>query len=154
MNDWPSAVFGFVGVVVGAGATYLSQSQLWSRSTRRGLYGRFTGKCTVALDSLLEVRYAIDKKLPRANRNRCWKEANERLAEVFSLHAEVGLVGSRPTRDAGAGLVTSLRDVRSKLYDADKHELPPETASQFEQELQKSQDAFASAARKELRFPR
>ena len=103
-SAWLGVIASLGGVIVGAIATYLSQAFLWKRTTRRELYGSFVGRSNVCRDELLDVAYAIRRKLPDNERRERWEKANAQMAEVSSLAAQVSMVATMATRSGSPGI--------------------------------------------------
>lgn len=102
-----------MGVLIGAGATYLIQSLNWKRETRRQVYTNFVGESRIWLDSIQRVRYAIEH--PNLDREPHWNRANDRRAQVFGLRAQAEILGTKPTRDAARNLEQSIECINKKI---------------------------------------
>jgi hypothetical protein len=155
------AIASLSGVIIGSIATYLSQERLWKRTTRRELYGNFVGKSNVCRDSLLDVAYAL-RRLSRGERaarwiderNTRWKKANEQIADVSSLAAQVSMVATAGTRSAAEGLEQHLQRLRVELYDHTKNDTMPETALIYHDAYSVVLKTFVTAASRELGITR
>jgi hypothetical protein len=101
---------------------------------------------------LLEVRYAIDHGIMRSERDSRWEEANDQLAKVISLGTEVAILGRGDTKEAADTILSYLNDVRRNLYRADRDGPTPRKAADYREDYLQPEQAFISAARRELRF--
>lgn len=159
---WLGAISSLSGVLIGAFATYFSQKGIWKRTTRRELYGNLVGKSNICHEQLLDVAFAIRRKLENDELKARWEEqldarwetANAGMAEVSSLAAQVSMVATTSTRAAAAALDRNLSQLKDELYRDNKNKTEPAPARDYRAAFKSVQEDFTEAASKELRIAR
>lgn len=159
---WLGVIASLGGVLIGAFATYFSQKGTWKRTTRRELYGNLVGKSNICHEQLLDVAFAIRRKLENTEHNARWEDqlnarwekANVGMAEVSSLAAQVSMVATTGTRAAAAALDGNLSQLKDELYRHNKNRTEPEKGQIYRTAFKSVQEDFIEAASKELRIAR
>lgn len=145
-----SAIAGFFGSDV-MRRRITADERLWIRSTRREIYGRFAGRCNAALQSLLDLRYGLERHHKEADIDARWVGANARVEEVNDLIGEVELLASMTTTETTAKkLVEHLRKIKDHLYSAQKGTEPLRRGEDIRREYDSLVAQFISAASTQL----
>jgi hypothetical protein len=149
-DPWIAAIASLGGVIVGATATYVTQTSIWRRTARRELYGEFAAQSSLCRDALLNWRYAIKHK-PSDARGPSREAAAERMARLASVSAQIGMIASKPTRNAARDVEAHLMSLKNEFYNFDRSGTPPtKRYNDYLQAFADVLDAFVSAAGREL----
>jgi hypothetical protein len=144
---WFGSISSLLGVLIGAGATYLIQSLNWKRETRRQVYANFIGESRIWLDSIERVRFAIEHKFPDCRPH--WDRANAGRAQVFGLRAQAEMLGTEPTREAALNLEQSMESMNKGIAGYNDLAHPPD-AEAYKEEFNRCLNKFRDAAIAEL----
>jgi uncharacterized protein YdcH (DUF465 family) len=144
-----SAIAGFFGFDA-MRRRIAADERLWVRTARREIYGRFASRCNAALESLLALRYELEKHHSDADRDARWAGANPRVAEVNDLIGEVELVANETTKDTANELRKYLIKVKDHLYKAQHGRESLRREEDIRREYDPFLAEFISAAKTEI----
>jgi len=104
------------GVVLGAGAAYFFQARQWKRTSRYDRYRSFAGRCDVAFECLLDVRHALEPRLPQPQVDAAWQRGNAEFRDVLRLFGEMEAGSTEKTLAAAETLRGHVSDLKKELF--------------------------------------